>query len=142
MFFTYYICFSHSSSPILLYHGPLYLSTVYTRISINRIYEDNVNGKLSDERFAKMSASYESEQAELTDTIKTISESLNNDKTEQDNIRRFVSVAKKYTELTELSTEILHDFIQKIVVHAPDKSSGKRVVQIDIYYNFIGKING
>ncbi len=107
----------------------------------NRIYEDNVNGKISDERFAKMSAAYESEQAELADTIKTISESLNNDKTEQDNIRRFVAVAKKYTELTELTTEILHDFIQKIVVHAPDKSSGKRVVQLDIYYNFIGKIN-
>lgn len=108
----------------------------------NRLYEDTVNGKISDERFAKMSASYEAEQAELADTIKNISESLNNDKTEQDNIRRFVAVAKKYTELTELSTEILHDFIQKIVVHAPDRSSGKRVVQIDIYYNFIGKING
>ena len=107
----------------------------------NRLYEDNVNGKISDERFAKMSASYEAEQAELADTIKNISESLNNDKTEQDNIRRFVTVAKKYTELTELSTEILHDFIQKIVVHAPDRSSGKRVVQLDIYYNFIGKIN-
>ena len=107
----------------------------------NRLYEDNVNGKISDERFAKMSALYESEQAELADTIKNISESLNNDKTEQDNIRRFVAVAKKYTELTELSTEIPHDFIQKIVVHAPDKSSGKRVVQLDIYYNFIGKIN-
>ena len=101
----------------------------------------NVNGKISDERFAKMSASYEAEQAELADTIKNISKSLNNDKTEQDNIRRFVAVAKKYTELTELSTEILHDFIQKIVVHAPDRSSGKRVVQIDIYYNFIGKIS-
>ena len=107
----------------------------------NRIYEDNVNGKISDERFAKMSASYEAEQAELADTIKNISESINNDKTEQDNIRRFVSVAKKYTKLTEFSTEILHDFIQKIVVHAPDKSSGKRVVQLDIYYNFIGKLN-
>ena len=107
----------------------------------NRIYEDNVNGKISDERFAKMSASYEAEQAELANTIKNISESLNNDKTEQDNIRRFVAVAKKYTKLTELSTEILHDFIQKIVVHAPDRSSGRRVVQLDIYYNFIGKIN-
>ncbi|MGN0638990.1 MAG: DUF4368 domain-containing protein, partial [Huintestinicola sp.] len=107
----------------------------------NRLYEDNVNGKISDERFAKMSASYEAEQAELSDTIKNISKSLNNDKTEQDNIRRFVAVAKKYTELTELSTGILHDFIQKIVVHAPDRSSGKRVVQLDIYYNFIGKIN-
>ena len=62
-------------------------------------------------------------------------------KTDQDNIRRFVSVAKKYTEITELSTEILHDFIQKIVVHAPDNSSGKRIVQLDIYYNFIGRID-
>lgn len=107
----------------------------------NRLYEDNVNGKISDERFAKMSASYEAEQAELADTIKNISASLNNDKTEQDNIRRFVAVAKKYTKLTELSTEILHDFIRKIVIHAPDKSSGKRVVQLDIYYNFIGRID-
>ena len=88
-----------------------------------------------------MSASYEAEQAELADTIKNISESLNTEKTEQDNIRRFVTVAKKYTEITELSTEILHDFNQKIVVHAPNKSSGKRVVQLDIYYNFIGKIS-
>lgn len=107
----------------------------------NRLYEDNVNGKISDERFAKMSASYEAEQSEFADTIKNISKRLNNEKIEQDNIKRFVSVAKKYTELTELSTEILHDFIQKIVVHAPDKSSGRRVVQLDIYYNFIGRIN-
>ena len=107
----------------------------------NRLYEDNVNGKISDERFAKMSASYEAEQAEFANTIKNISKCVNDDKTEQDNIRRFVAVAKKYTEITELSTEILHDFIQKIVVHAPDKSSDRRVVQLDIYYNFIGKIN-
>ena len=78
----------------------------------NRLYEDNVNGKISDERFAKMSASYEAEQAKLADTIKNISKCVNDDKTEQDNIKRFVAVAKKYTELTELSTEILHDFIQ------------------------------
>lgn len=57
------------------------------------------------------------------------------------NIRQFVAVTKKYTELTELSTEILHDFIQEIVVHAPDKSSGRHVIHLDIYYNFIGKIN-
>lgn len=107
----------------------------------NHLYEDNVNGKISDERFAKMSASYENEQAMLSQTITALSKKFNDDKAEQDNIKRFLAVAKKYTELTELTTEILHDFIQKIVIHAPDKSSGKRVVQIDIYYNFIGKIN-
>ncbi len=94
----------------------------------NRIYEDNVNGKISDDRFAKMSSAYEAEQKELADTIKTISKSLNDEKTEQNNIKRFVTIAKKYTELTELSTEILHDFIQKVVVHAPEMSNGKRVV--------------
>ena len=51
-------------------------------------------------------------------------------------MKRFLAVVKKYTDLTELTPEILHEFVDRIIVHAPDKSSGHRTQQIDIYYRF------
>ena len=54
------------------------------------------------------------------------------------NVDRFLAVVKKYTNLTELTPEILHEFIDKILVHAPDKSSGRRLQEIEIIYNHIG----
>lgn len=53
-------------------------------------------------------------------------------------VKQFLSVVRKYTNLTELTPEIVHEFIDKIIVHAPDKSSGKRLQEIEIIYNHIG----
>ncbi len=101
-----------------------------------RLYEDNVAGKISDERFEKMSANYETEQRNL----KKLSEELNTAirETEQQtaDTEQFIKAVRKYTEIKELTPEIMHELIERIVVHAPNKSSGKRTQQIDIYYRF------
>ena len=55
-------------------------------------------------------------------------------------IGNFLAIVHKYTRIEKLDATILNEFIHKIVIHAPDKSSGKRTQQIDIYYNFIGEI--
>lgn len=105
-----------------------------------KIYEDNASGKISDERFSKMSAAYEAEQAELSRTISEYSSALTEQTNQAQNAKKFLNIVKKYSRITELTPQILREFIEKIVVHAPDKSSGQRVVQIDIHYNFIGTI--
>ena len=56
-------------------------------------------------------------------------------------VKRFLAVVKKYTDLTELTTEILHEFVDRIIVHAPDKSSGRRLQEIKIIYNHIGEFD-
>lgn len=105
-----------------------------------KIYEDNASGKISDERFGKMSAAYEAEQAELNKTLSKYSSSIIEQTNQAQNAKKFLCISKKYSQITELTLQILHEFIDKIVVHAPDRSSGRRVVQIDIHFNFIGTI--
>ena len=56
-------------------------------------------------------------------------------------VKRFLAVVKKYTDLTELTTEILHEFVDRIIVHAPDKSSVRRLQEIEIIYNHIGEFD-
>ena len=108
---------------------------------IQRLYEDHVIGKLTAERFVKMSAGYEQEQADLKNSAKELRELVSTMETEEVNIQSFLKIVKKYTEPTELTPLLLHEFVEKIVVHAPDRSSGQRVQQIDVHYNFIGEID-
>ena len=56
-------------------------------------------------------------------------------------VKRFLAIVKKYTDLTELTPEILREFVDKIIVHAPDKSSGRRLQEIEIIYNHIGEFD-
>ena len=107
---------------------------------IQKLYEDNVCGKLTDERFAKLSAGYEQEQAELTASVQTLRKELAAAQESTGNAEKFLRLVRKYTEPKELTTVMVHELIDKIIVHAPDKSSGHRVQQIDIRYNFIGEM--
>lgn len=108
---------------------------------IRRIYEDNVSGKLTDKRFALLSAEYEREQAELEQSIKTLQAGL--DSFDADTVRadKFIEIVKKYTDFTELTAPMIHEYVEKIVVHEADKSSGERTQKVDIYLNFIGKFD-
>ncbi len=108
---------------------------------IQRLYEDHVIGKLTTERFVKMSAGYEQEQADLKNSVKELRELVSTMEKEEVNIQSFLKIVKKYTEPTELTPLLLHEFVEKIIVHAPDRSSGQRVQQIDVHYNFIGEID-
>lgn len=108
---------------------------------IQRLYEDRVAGNLTAERFAKLSEGYEKEQAELTTSVAELRSIVEEAEAQEVNIQSFLKIVKKYTEPTELTPALVHEFVEKIVVHAPDKSSGHRVQQIDVHYNFIGKID-
>ena len=106
-----------------------------------RIYEDNINGKLSDERFAKLSADYEREQKQLISDTEVLENELNQESEQVDNVEHFLNIVRQYTEIKELSARVVNDLIDKIKVHAVDKSSGQRVQQIDIYYTAVGLID-
>ena len=106
-----------------------------------RIYEDNIIGKLSDERFMKMSKGYEDEQRTLQTEADEIQSELQQEEKKSVDVKRFLAIVKKYTDLTELTPEILREFIDKIIVHAPDKSSGRRLQEIEIIYNHIGEFD-
>mgnify|MGYP005766670717 CR=1 FL=1 len=107
---------------------------------IKRLYEDNISGKLTDERFAKMSADYEREQASLRESVEELRKTVETCERQSVNMDSFLKLVKKYTVPDKLFPELLNAFVEKIVVHAPDKSSGHRTQQIDIHYNFIGEI--
>jgi site-specific DNA recombinase len=106
-----------------------------------RVYEDSVSGRISEERFLKMSSGYESEQASLKAECEKLQVGLAEEKQSAADTGRFLSLVRSYTEIDELSPTILNEFIEKIVVHAPDKSSGKRTQKVEIFYNSIGIID-
>ena len=108
---------------------------------IQKLYEDNLLGKISDERFVKLSQSYEEEQHQLQTSISDLTEKLAKQQEDSLNISKFMARISKYTELPELTVEIVNELIDKIVIHKPTGTKRNRIIQIDIYYNFIGKLN-
>ena len=108
---------------------------------IQQLYEDRVSGALSAERFAKLSGGYEKEQEELKQSAKELQAIVNTIETQAVNVQSFLKIVRKYTAPTELTPALLREFVEKIVVHAPDKSSGHRTQRIDVHYNFIGEID-
>lgn len=108
---------------------------------IQKIYEDNLLGKISDERFVKLSQSYEEEQKQLQTSISDLTEKFTKQQEDSLNISKFMARISKYTELPKLTVEIVNELIDKIVIHKPTGTKRNRIIQIDIYYNFIGKLN-
>ena len=100
------------------------------------LYEDNVTGKLSDERFIKMSSDYELEQENLKSMAEVLREEIKQQEKQKTNVKAFISVVKKYTDMQELDASILREFIDRIEVSHTDKKSKTR--EITIVYNFIG----
>ena len=103
-----------------------------------RIYEDMVNGKLSEARFQMLSEDYEQEQEDLRIKIEMLEEEIQNQEDQADNVDKFIRQAKKYLHLEKLTPTILNDMVNAIYVHSPDKSSGHRVQDVEISYNYIG----
>ncbi len=106
-----------------------------------KIYEDNVNGKLNDERFYKLSDGYEAEQEQLKQEIEALKAEVSEADTEATNVSKLIAVTKKYTRIDELTPEILNTFVDKIVVHECEKKDGKRTQDIDIYYSYVGIVD-
>ena len=105
---------------------------------IQKSYEDMTKGLLSEERFATLTVSLENEQRQLKMDIPALEDSLNATADKADDLQKFIQRARQVTRLTELTPEIVHEFIDKIVVSKPDKVDGKRHQRLDIHYNTIG----
>ena len=105
-----------------------------------RIYEDNVAGKLSDERFSMMSQSYEDEQTQLKAEIQTLQQDIEVQERQIENLEQFIQRVHKYEDLQELTPYALRELVKAIYIEAPDKSSGKRRQGIRISYDLVGFI--
>ena len=106
-----------------------------------RIYEDDINGTISHERFLKLSAEYEAEQKELTEFVKAEQAAVDTYEQDRTDFDSFAAVIRKYVGIRELTPTIVNEFVKKIIVHAPDKSSGHRRQKIEIVWNFIGELS-
>lgn len=107
---------------------------------IKKLYEDNFSGKLSDERYMIFSREYEDEQHTLKAEVEELKSQIEEQTSKAVNINSFLTVAKKYTSFETLTPGMLHELVEKIVVHEGDKSSGHRIQKIDIYYSFVGDL--
>ena len=106
-----------------------------------RIYEDNVSGKLSDDRFAKMSRRYEEEQKELSEKIKKLRSEIEKQSSRAASTDMFVSIVRKYTRARKLTPRMLNELVEKIEVYNADKIDGEWVQRLRIHYNCVGEMN-
>ena len=107
---------------------------------IQSLYEDKVSGKLSEERYIKMSDNYEAEQKELTEKVKTLKADIEKAQTKYDNIQKFMAIVKRYSDFEELTPEILRAFVDKIIIYEKQKVNGHIRHTIEIVYNFVEAI--
>ena len=106
---------------------------------IQRIYEDNVSGKLNDKRYEVLSHQYEQEQAELEQTILQLETDLNSFDDSQNRADKFMKLISRYKDFTELTPAMIHEFIDRIEIHERADRRYKITTQkIDIFLNFIG----
>lgn len=110
-------------------------------VIISRIYEDNILGKLSDDRYSRMASMYENEQRELIETISISETEL--EKAEQQNVdmRLLLKTLRELTDFRELTPTIVNSLIQRIEVHNNDKYDGHCHVKVDIYFTAVGMID-
>ena len=106
-----------------------------------RIYEDDISGAISHDRFLKLSAEYEAEQRELEEKVKADQQEVDTYEQNKSDFDSFAAIIRKYVGIKELTPAIVNEFIKKIIVHAPEKVDRKRVQKVDIVFNFVGEIN-
>lgn len=108
---------------------------------IKKLYESYAVGRIGEERFDTLLAGYEQEQATLRRSVTEAETALDSFEQDTANVERFLALAKKYTDFSELTTPMINEFIEKIIVHAPEKVDGDRTQEVDIYLKFIGRFD-
>ena len=110
---------------------------------VQSLYEDNLEGKISDQRFEKMAKAYDEEEISLQKRIAELEETITNSQEEELNVESFLKLVRKYTDIKELVPEIIRTFVDKIYVEQSEKVQGTNLKKqtIWIYWNFIGKID-
>ena len=107
---------------------------------IQHIYEDNVLGKLSDSRYLKLSCQYEKEQAEIEQLAAVLEREIETQAGQVSDVNEFLKLVDKYLDIPELDAAILNELVSKIVVHSPVRENGRKHVQIDLYFTYVGQI--
>ncbi len=105
-----------------------------------KVFEEKILGNLSEDRFLKLSQKYEDEQFELKAQIKYMKKVVAEEKAHELNANGFLQIVRKYSSIEELTPDILHEFIDKIVVHHREEVFGEKVQKIEIYYKMIGQV--
>ena len=107
---------------------------------IKKVYEDNAMGKLADRRYEMLSSDYEKEQQELEISMKEIQEKLSQFEDDTDRTEEFLSLVHKYTDIQELLPAIVNEFVNKVMVHKIEEIDGERVQEIEIFLDYIGRV--
>lgn len=107
---------------------------------IRKLYEDNVSGRLSDKHFDMMLSEYEKEMSVLEQQIENDQDTISTLETELDDVERFMELTKRYTDFTELTTPMINEFVSKIIIHKAEGKGADRTQEVEIYLNYVGKI--
>ena len=107
---------------------------------LKKLYEDRVFGTISDERYAMLSADYEAEEKKLKDRYNELQSLLDGFTKQSREAMGFAQLVESYTDITDLTEELLHTLVDKIVVHEKEVVDGETIMRVDIYYRFIGKV--
>ena len=108
---------------------------------IKKLYESYATGKITESRFDTLIAEYEKEQAEVKALAETEQVQLDAYEADTDKVAHFLALAKKYTDFTELTPQMIYEFVDKILVHSPEKIEGERTQEVEIYLKYIGKFD-
>lgn len=108
---------------------------------IRKLYEDNVCGRITDERFDFLAKSYEDEGNDLKQKTIELQNALTASVQDEEKLSKFLKVVKTYTEIQELTPEILNSFIEKIYIGETEKYDGRKMQDVEIIYKFVGAIN-
>lgn len=106
---------------------------------IRKLYEDNIDGKITDERFSKMSADYEEEQRTLETRLGELKSSIAAESERTANADAFLKLMRKYTDLQELTAEVIREFVKKVYVYQAERVNGYKVQKIRIVWICIGE---
>ncbi len=105
-----------------------------------RIYEDNLSGKIDDRRYQKMSESYEAEQADLSEQIEALQLELERENDQSTTTEMFVATVRKYKRARKLTKRMLNELIDYIEVYQAEKIYGKKIQKLRIHYNCVGTL--
>jgi len=106
-----------------------------------KLYEEHVNGKVSERNYNALSATYEAEQTELESKIAELNETIKANREYGENAENFVDLIKQYADIDELTQALLNTLIERIEVHEPEEINGERIQKLDVYYKFVGRLD-
>ena len=129
-----------------LHRNKIELQQVLDRIEkldgiIQHLYEDNLDGKISDERFMKLTLNYEKEQKELEEKRYNIENNIAEETDSAQNADRFMKIVRRYDEIDELSAELIREFVEKVMISKRETIDGVKAQRVHIIWNFIGEFD-